>query len=157
MDLFANSMYAYALEDLNKSKDKNISFAVSQVARFVHALQRSHELALERIGKYLKGMLDKGLVLRPVEPKDVQFKIDIHANATFACGWGIELGTNPDSVKLSTAYLVEVMGCTVIWCSKLQSSIARTISTVESEYTALSVALRAAILLIDLCTSIKMI
>lgn len=76
-----------------------------------------------------------------------------YVDAAFACGWGTELGTNPDSVKSRTGYLIEVMGCTVIWCSKLQTSIAT--STMESEYTALSMALRAAIPLMDLCAVIN--
>ena len=41
------------------------------------------------------------------------------------------------------------MGCPVQWSSKLQSTIAT--STMEAEYTALSMALRIAIPLIDVC------
>jgi hypothetical protein len=45
------------------------------------------------------------------------------------------------------------MGCSVLWKSQLQTSIA--MSTMESEYTALSMALRAAIPLLDICVSIN--
>ena len=132
----------------------DIGFAVSQVARFVHSPRRSHELALERIGRYLKGTLDKGLVLKPLlfDPDNRQLKMDIYVDAAFACGWGTELGTNPDSVKSRTGYIIEVMGCSVIWCSKLQTSIAT--STMESKYTALSMALRAAIPMIAVCKAV---
>ena len=130
----------------------DICFAVSQVARYVHAPRRSHELALERIGRYLKGTLDKGLILHPIKNID-QFKIDVYVDAAFACGWGTEEGTNPESVKSRTGFLVEVMGCTVIWCSKMQSMIAT--STMESEYIALSMSLRAAIPLLAICTAIN--
>jgi hypothetical protein len=125
----------------------DIGFAVSQVTRFVHSPQRSHELSLKRIGRYLKGTLDKGLILKhlPFDADNHQLKMDIYVDAAFACGWGTELGTNPNSVKSHTGYIVEVMGCSVIWCSKLQTSIAT--STMESEYTALSMALCAAILI----------
>ena len=41
----------------------DITFPVSQVARYVHSPKRSHKLALERIGCHLKGTLDKGLIL----------------------------------------------------------------------------------------------
>lgn len=41
----------------------DITFAVSQCARFVHSPRRSHEIALERIGQYLKGTMDKVLIL----------------------------------------------------------------------------------------------
>jgi hypothetical protein len=43
----------------------DITFAVSQCARFIHQPRRTHELAMMRIGKYLKGMIEKGLVFRP--------------------------------------------------------------------------------------------
>jgi hypothetical protein len=51
------------------------------------------------------------------------------------------------SVKSRTGYLVEIMGCPIQWTSKLQTNIAT--STMEAEYTALSIALRAAIPLLD--------
>ena len=42
----------------------DITFAVFQVARYVHSPKCSHELALlEQISRYLKGTLDKGLIL----------------------------------------------------------------------------------------------
>ena len=65
-------------------------------------------------------------------------------NTAFACSWGTKQGTNPDSVKSRTGYIIKVMGCLVVWCSKLQVSIA-TSTSMESEYTALSMALCAAI------------
>jgi hypothetical protein len=71
----------------------------------------------------------------------------------FLSGWGTELGTNPNSGKSHTGYIVEVMGCSVIWCSELQPCIAT--STMESEYTALSMALRAAIPLLDVTSVIN--
>jgi hypothetical protein len=45
------------------------------------------------------------------------------------------------------------MGCSVLWKSQLQTSIAT--STMESEYTALSMALRAAIPLLEICIPIN--
>ena len=78
--------------------------------------------------------------------------MDIYVDAAFASGWGTELGTYPDFVKSRTGYIVEVMGCSIIWCSKLQTCIAT--STMESEYTALSMALRAAIPLLAVCKAV---
>jgi hypothetical protein len=72
--------------------------------------------------------------------------IDVYVEAAFACGWGSKCGTNPESVKYQTGYIIEVAGCPVLWVSKLQSTIAT--STMESEYTSLSMALHAAIPLI---------
>ena len=117
----------------------DITMATSQVARYLHKTRRSHELALIQIGLYLKGTLDKGIVLRPSDIEN--FNIDLYVDAAFACGWGSEEGTNPDSVKSRTGYIIEIANCPVMWVSKLQTSIAT--STMESEYTALTMALRA--------------
>ena len=116
----------------------DLGLASSQVARYVHCPQRSHELALERIGRYLKGTADKGLILHPKNFED-SFAIDVDVDAAFACGWLEELGTNPDFVKSRTGYIIEIMGCPVLWVAKIQTSIAT--STMKSEYNALSMAL----------------
>ena len=128
----------------------DISLAVSQTSRYVHNPKRSHELALVRIGRYLKGTADKGIIFRP--STDGTFKTDIYVDASFADGWGTELGTNPDSVKSRTGYIIEVANCPVLWISKMQSTIAT--STMEAEYTALSMALRAAIPYLDLLNNV---
>ena len=117
----------------------DITMATSQVARYLHSPKRSHELALIRIGRYLKGTLDKGLILQPIQTDTLN--VDVYVDAAFACGWGSEAGTNPDAVKSRTGYIIEIANCPVLWVSKLQSTIAT--STMESEYTALSMALRA--------------
>jgi hypothetical protein len=153
----AHELYNYAsvagmLQYLQGHSRPDISFAVSQISRYTFGPKRSHELALERIGRYLKGTIEKGLILRP-DLTESEFKIDVYVDAAFASGWGTELGTNPDSVKSRTGFIIEVMGCSVIWCSKLQPCIAT--STMESEYTALSMALRAAIPLLDVTKSIN--
>ena len=62
-------------------------------------------------------------------------------------------GTNLDSDKSCTGFIVEVIGCSVIWCFKLQPCI--TTSTTESEYTALSMSLRAAIPLVAVTEAIN--
>ena len=63
--------YASVVSMLNYLQDHShidITFAVSQVAQYVHAPKSSHDLALERIGRCLKGTLDKGLILQPTPP-----------------------------------------------------------------------------------------
>jgi len=153
----AHELYNFAsvagmLQYLQGHSRPDISFAVSQISRYTFGPKRSHELALERIGRYLKGTIEKGLILKP-NLTESEFKIDVYVDAAFASGWGTELGTNPESVKSRTGFIIEVMGCSVIWCSKLQPCIAT--STMESEYTALSMALRAAIPLLDVTKSIN--
>jgi hypothetical protein len=54
--------------------------------------------------------------------------------------WVYEDRDDPSCVKSRTGYVIFVMGCPVIWKSKLQSDIAT--STMELEYNALSMAMR---------------
>ena len=60
-------------------------------------------------------------------------------DAAFASGRGTELGTNPDNIKSRTGYIKEIINCPVLWVSLLQTTIAT--STIESEYTAILMAL----------------
>ena len=117
----------------------DITFAVSQCARYTHNTRRSHELALEQIGQYLKGTRDKGLVLRPNNVEELA--IDVFVDADFAGMWGYEDKDNPVSVKSRTGFVIFIANCPVIWASKLQTDIA--LSTMEAEYNALSIAMRS--------------
>lgn len=92
--------------------------------------------------------MEEGLILRP-RHLDSTFETDIYVDADFAGGWGYEDPNDPVCVKSRTGYFIEVMGCPILWCSKLQPCIAT--STMEAEYTALSMALRAAIPFMDVC------
>ena len=152
----ACGLYNYAsvngmLQYLKGHTRPDILFAVSQTSRCDHSPERSHKIALEQIGRYLKGRIDKGIILK-LDPAKNELKMDIYVDAAFASGWGTKLGTNPDSVKSRTGYVILIAGCPVVWCSKLQECIA--CSTMESEYTALSMALCAAIPLLELMRSI---
>lgn len=71
--------------------------ATSQVARFVHSPKRSHKLALTQIGRYLRGITDKGIILQPTDLQN--FSVDVYVDAAFATGWGSKESTNLDAVK----------------------------------------------------------
>ena len=58
----------------------DIAFAVHQCARYTFEPKQSREAALKRIGCYLKGTLDKGLVLDP----DDNYNVDCYPDADFA-------------------------------------------------------------------------
>jgi hypothetical protein len=94
-----NGAYNYAsvvgmLQYLQGHSRPDITFAVSQCARFVHSPKRLHEEALERIGLYLKGTLDQGLVLRPRG----DLNIDVYVDADFAGLWPHEDKQDPSSL-----------------------------------------------------------
>ena len=124
------------LQYLQAHTRPDITLAVSQCARFIHSTRRSHELALIRIGQYLKLTRTKGLTLRPT----TTMGIDCYVDADFAGLWGFEDPQDPTSVKSRTGYVLCLAGCPIIWASKLQTDIA--LSTMEAEYNALSMALK---------------
>jgi len=124
------------LQYLQAHSRPDITMAVSQCARFVHDPKRSHEEALERIGQYLRSTEDRGLIFRPHDT----FGIDCYVDADFAGLWGYEKPDEPTVAKSRTGFVICISNCPVIWSSKLQSTIA--LSTMESEYNALSLAMR---------------
>ena len=136
-----NGTYNYAsvigmLQYLQGHSRPDITFAVSQCARYVHNTRRSHEIALERIGQYLKKTMDEGLILKPTGLLD----IDCYVDADFAGLWPYEDKQDPSSVKSRTGFAICISNCPVIWTSKLQQQIAT--CTMEAEYNALSIAMK---------------
>lgn len=121
---------------LSSNSRPDIAFAVHQCARFTHAPKQSHAKAVKRIVRYLKGTSDRGLIMRPTK----ELKIDCFVDADFAGLWGVEDPDDPISVKSRTGYILTLGNCPLLWVSKLQSEIS--LSTMESEYVALSTAMR---------------
>lgn len=116
----------------------DLGFAVSQAARFSFNPKRSHELALLRIGQYLKGTIDQGLTFTPSSVDS--FKMDVYVDSDFMGLYGKEARTDPTNVKSRTGFVVCINDCPIIWSSKLQETIA--LSTMMAEYYALSTAMR---------------
>ena len=112
--------------------------AVSQCARYTHGPKRQHEVALERIGQYLKGTKNRGLIFNPKKNEDIE--IDCYVDADFAGMWGFEDEQDPSCVKSRTGFIIFIQSCPVFWMSKLQSDVAT--STMESEYNAFSMSMR---------------
>ena len=132
------------LQYLQAHSRPDITYAVSQCARFVHSPRRSHEKGLERIGRYLKGTIDEGLVLRPkMDDGSLALDLDVYVDADFAGLWPHEDKADPISVKSRTGFAICIADCPVIWQSKLQATIA--LSTMEAEYMALSMAMKSVI------------
>ena len=57
----------------------DLGFTVSRAARFAFVPRRSHELALIHIGQYLKGTLDKGMIMKPM--KTDLFQMDVYVDS----------------------------------------------------------------------------
>ena len=93
----------------------DIAFAVHQCARFTFAPKRSHEIALKRIGRYLKGTLDEGLILDPSD----EFLIECYPDADFAGLWGYEDPNDPHCVRSRAGWVITLAGCPILWRSSL--------------------------------------
>jgi hypothetical protein len=115
----------------------DLQTSVHQCARFSHAPKESHGKAIRRIARYLKATRDKGLILRPTNGP---ITFDCFVDADFAGLFGHEDPQDPVSVKSRTGYVFTLGENPIHWVSKLQPSIS--LSTVEAEYVALSMALR---------------
>jgi hypothetical protein len=76
-----------------------------------------------------------------LRPKDIDnLLIDCYVDADFARLWGFEDKQDLTSVRSRTVFVIFVANCPVFWQSKLQTDIVT--STMEAEYTALSMAMR---------------
>jgi hypothetical protein len=96
-----------------------------------------HELALKRIGCYLKQTSDHGIVMNP--SNDV-CKIDAYPDANFAEMYSHEDHRDPASAKSCTGFIITFAECPVFWQLKLQTETAP--STMEAEIIALSACYR---------------
>ena len=121
---------------LSANTRADISYAVHQAARFTHKPCNSHAVAIKRILRYLKRTQDKGMFMRPSKDETV----DCYVDADFAGLYGVEHDQDPTCVKSRTGYILFYRNCPILWVSKLQTQIA--LSTMESEYIALSQSMR---------------
>jgi histone deacetylase 1/2 len=133
------------LNFLEKSSRPDIAYAVHNCARFSSDPKTTHSKAVKRIGRYLLGTRDKGIVMKP----DPTRSLEVHADADFCGLYESETAMlDPVTSKSRTGYFVTYMGCPLIWASKLQTETA--LSTTEAEYNACSESLRNVIPIIDL-------
>ena len=91
-----------------------------------------HEVALKRIGRYLKGTRDKGLILQPLRA----LKNDAYPHADFTGVYRHKVITDPVCVKRRTGFLITVSDCPMVWVSKLQTETA--LSMMEAEIISLA-------------------
>ena len=114
----------------------DISMATHQCARFNNDPHLSHERAVKRIGRYLLDTRDKGMIYIP----DITRGLQCYVDSGFAGGQKDGNHNSPESVFSRTGFVIMYVGCPITWGSKLQTEIA--LSTTESEYTAISSAIR---------------
>ena len=123
----------------------DITFAVSQVARFTHYPKKSHATAVKMIVRYLSGTKDKGIIVPKFTGNIV---LRCYVDADFAGLYNIEPPEDTTSAKSRTGFIIFLGPCPLIWKSYLQTECA--LSTLEAEYSALSAATRVALPIIEI-------
>jgi hypothetical protein len=109
----------------------DLSYAIHQCARFCSEPKESHAEAVKRIGRYLIGTKDKGII---IDPKSNSF--DCFVDADFVGNWNrMHAQSDPGTAKSRTGYVIMYASCSVVWAFKLQREVA--LSTTEAEYNAL--------------------
>ena len=136
----ANFHYCSMIGKLNfleKSTHQDISVGIHQCTRFQDNPKKSHLQAVRAIGHYLICTRDKGIVMKPDHTKSFKCWVD----ADFAGNW-YESGATKDpmTAKSRSRWVIMYARCPITWSSKLQTLMA--LSTMETEYVALSSALR---------------
>mgnify|MGYP000857262147 FL=1 len=123
---------------LSTNTRPDITFAVSQAARFTHSPKQSHAQAVKTIVRYLAKTLDKGTI---VKKPNSAIKLDCYVDADFAGLYKVEADESINSAKSRSGYIIKLGGCPLIWKSQLIPTIC--LSTAESEYYSLSQSMRA--------------
>jgi len=118
------------------------AYAVNACAQYSVDPRVPHAEAVRRICRYLKGTINEGLLIKP--SKD-QASLDCKVDADYAGQWNIPEAEDPDSVKSRAGYVISLGTIPVLWKSKRIQEIC--LSTMESEYIALSMAMRSLIYL----------
>ncbi len=124
------------------------SCTTHQCVWYMHLPKLSHENALKKIGRYLKGTLDQGLILNPSNT----MKINCYPDADFAGLWKRDDVQDPHCVRSRTGYVICLANCPVLCKSRLQTEIV--LSTMEAEYIALSTSCRDLFSLVDITNEI---
>ena len=136
---------------LQGSTRPDISMATHQCARYNNDPKLSHERAIRRIGKYLLGTQNKGIIFSPNPEKGLECFVD----ADFSGNWTAVDSVDPENVLSRTGYIIFYAGCPIHWVSKLQTEIA--LSTTESEYVALSQSMRDVIPMMNILEEFKQV
>ena len=133
-----------------------LAYANHRCARFANDPRVPHAEAVKRIGRYLLGTRDKGMYVRPDTSK---LSLDVWCDSDFAGAFSYEDPNDATSARSRTGFVITLGGIPIVWTSKLQDLISQ--STMESEYIALSTAMRSLLplrtTLFDICSTLHVL
>ena len=90
--------------------------SVHQAAKFSTNPKHSHDDAVKRIGRHLKGTNDKGLMLKT----DLNKGLEIYVDADFAGACDNETSEDTSTVYPRTISVIKHANCPMSWKSKPQ-------------------------------------
>ncbi|KAI2500885.1 hypothetical protein MHU86_13605 [Fragilaria crotonensis] len=134
---------------LSTNTRPDITFAVSQVARFNHSPKKSHASAIKTILCYLTRTADKGTIVTPTG----YLSLDFYVDADFAGLHGRDPDHSDTSAKSRTGYIITLGGLSNL---EVPTANKDSLSTLESEYSALRARIRTLLPLRDLLGGICM-
>ena len=138
------------LNYLEKGTRPDISYAAHAAARFSSDPRVTHESALNHLSRYLQATREEGLIFDPNDKSG----LEVYADADFVGNYCKATAPfDASTAKSRSGYAIMFCGCPIVWTSKLQTCVA--LSSCESEYYALSQALREAIFIMDLLKEIR--
>ena len=118
------------------------AYAINACAQYCINPKVPHAEAIRRICRYLKGTSKEGIIIKPDAES---FTLDCHTDADFAGNWNLEDSDDADASRSRAGYLITLGNVPVLWKSKRIQEIC--LSTMESEYIALSMSMRSLIYL----------
>ena len=129
----------------------DIAHAVHACARYTHNPKKSHAIAVKHILRYLKGTMLDGIILNP----NTTHELNCFVDSDFAGQYNQYNDQDPTSTKSRTGYVIFCQGCPTLWVSKMQTQCV--LSTMESEYLAISQEMRDLIPLREILKEIMLI
>ncbi|XP_035837289.1 secreted RxLR effector protein 161-like [Helianthus annuus] len=106
----------------------DISFAVGVLSRLMQDPRKPHYLAIQRVLRYVKGTVNKG----------VMFKRELNPELTGMCD--ADYAGDLNEKRSTTGYVFMYGSSPVSWCSKRQPTVS--LSTTEAEYRAAAMAVQ---------------
>eukprot|EP00977_Amphora_coffeiformis_P010300 scaffold2387_cov106-Amphora_coffeaeformis.AAC.2 len=101
-----------------------------------------HAEAIRQICGYIKGTVDRGITIKP---KTSGIALDCYVDANYAGHWISSEADSPETVKSHAGYIISLRTAPVLWESKRIHELC--LSVMESEYIALSMAMRSLVYL----------
>ncbi len=95
---------------LASSTRPDILFAVHQCAKFNSSPRKSHDIAVKRVGRYLRRTRDKGIIFKP----DRTNALNCYVDADFAGTFSQETAHEKASVLSRTGYTITFASCHIL-------------------------------------------